>query len=92
MDCIESLSAIRTPLPFVIPTKEGSRLAAIMLYDYSLFLSTFCLDAKSGAKKWRHPPAGGPPVLPACAQQHSKALIIANQLSFHFSSRALKDV
>jgi hypothetical protein len=53
-----------------------------MLFD-SLF-STFCLDAKSGAKKSRHPPAGGPPVLPASAQQYSTALIIVNQLGLHY--------
>jgi hypothetical protein len=54
-----------------------------MLSAFSLFLSTFCLDAKSGAKKWRQTRMA-PPVLPASAQQHSNHLIISNQLSFHF--------
>jgi hypothetical protein len=68
-------------LPLVIPRNEGSRLTATSHYD-SLF-STFCLDTKSGAKKWRQTRMA-PPVLPASAQQNSNVLIVANQLSFHY--------
>jgi hypothetical protein len=67
---IKSLPAIVMSLPFVIPTQEGSRLIAILLYDNRLSFSTFCLDAKSGAKRSRQTRMA-PPVLPANAQQHS---------------------
>jgi hypothetical protein len=74
----ESPPAIIMPRPFVIPTKEGSHLRTITLFDSSLFFSTFCLDVKIAAKKWRTAQTT-PRVCPASAQQHSKALIMLNQ-------------
>jgi hypothetical protein len=52
-----------------------------MLYNINQSSSTFCLDAKSGAKKSRQTRMA-PPVLPANAQQHSNTLILLNQLGF----------
>jgi hypothetical protein len=63
----KSLPAIITPLPFVIPRNEGSRLITIMLYNINQSFSTFCLDAKSGAKKSRTAQTA-PRVCPASAQ------------------------
>jgi hypothetical protein len=68
------MSAILTSLAFVIPTQEGSYLIAITLSAFSLSFSTFCLHAKSGAKKSRQTRMA-PPVLLANAQQHSEQLI-----------------
>jgi hypothetical protein len=53
-----------------------------MLYNINQSSSTFCLDAKSGAKKSRTAQTA-PRVCPASAQQHSETLILANQLLFH---------
>jgi hypothetical protein len=80
MNCAKCLNAIIMPLALVIPTKEGSRLAAIILSAFSLSLSTFCLDTKSGAKK-SSTAQTAPRVCPASAQQHSNSLNSANHLS-----------
>jgi hypothetical protein len=79
MNCIKSLPAIITPLPFVIPTQEGSRLIAIMVSAFNLSFPLFALMQKNGGqhKSLR--------VCPASAQQHSNTLVSVNQLMCHLT-------
>jgi hypothetical protein len=53
-------------------SKEGIALRVVLLFSHSLSVcfSTFCLDAKGGAKKSRQTQMA-PPVLPANARQQS---------------------
>jgi hypothetical protein len=83
MLCTQSLFALTIPVAFVIPTKEGSHLIAIMLYENSLSFPLFALMQKVEQKNQgcRNRSA----CLSTHAQQHSNTLIVLNQLYFHNS-------